>query len=70
MMHEVEISDKFWNITLRLGSWSGQVKMPKSKFSTAQEAIDQAMQDIITANDHRSAFDRCRGLDQHMEASE
>ena len=57
------MSDEFWNITLRLGSWSGQVKMPKSKFPTAQGAIDQAMQDIITANDQRCAFD-------YMEASE
>ncbi len=51
------MSDEFWNITLRLGSWSGQVSMPKSRFTTAQEAINQAMQDIITANDQRSAFD-------------
>lgn len=47
------MSDGFWNITLRLGSWSGQVKMPKSKFPTAQDAINQAMQDIIIANANR-----------------
>jgi len=47
------MSDEFWNITLRLGSWSGQVSMPKSRFTTAQEAINQAMHDIIAANANR-----------------
>ena len=47
------MSDEFWNITLRLGSWSGQVKMPKSQFATAQDAINQATHDIIIANANR-----------------
>jgi len=48
------MSDEFWNITLRLGSWSGQVKMPKSIFGTAESAINQALLDIQIANDNRN----------------
>lgn len=47
------MSDEFWNITLRLGSWSSQVSMPKSRFATAQDAINQAAHDIIIANANR-----------------
>ncbi len=48
------MSDEFWNITLRLGSWSAQVKMPKSIFGTAESAINQALCDIGIANDQRA----------------
>ena len=48
------MSDESWNITLRLGSWSAQVKMPKSIFGTAEAALNQALLDIQIANDNRN----------------
>lgn len=47
------MSEEFWNITLRLGSWTGRIKMPKSIFATAESAINQALLDIEIANDNR-----------------
>jgi hypothetical protein len=36
-----------WNITLRLGAWSGQVSLPKSQYSTAKQAIDAAAKAVL-----------------------
>lgn len=48
------MSDEFWNITLRLGAWTGKVSLPKSIFGTAESAINQALCDIEVANDQRA----------------
>ena len=42
-VRHIRMSENNWVMTIRLGSWHGKIVYPKSKYKTAQEAINAAI---------------------------